>query len=79
MNNIKCELYHDNFQNFKRYNIKKAQLVIADIPYNIKRQKKKCRVSINNLISAVTIRQIIFTKTIDKYAIICYNKYTETR
>lgn len=32
---IVCELYHDNFQNFKRYNIKKAQLVIADIPYNI--------------------------------------------
>lgn len=26
---------HDNFQNFKRYNIKKAQSVIADIPYNI--------------------------------------------
>lgn len=32
---IKVELYHDNFQNFKRYNIPKAQLVIADIPYNI--------------------------------------------
>lgn len=32
---IKCELYHDNFQNYKRYNIPKAQLVIADIPYNI--------------------------------------------
>lgn len=31
----KCKLYHDNFQNFKRYNIPKAQLVIADIPYNI--------------------------------------------
>lgn len=31
----KCELYHDNFQNYKRYSIKKAQLVIADIPYNI--------------------------------------------
>ena len=31
-----CELYQDNFQNFKRYNIpSKAQLVIADIPYNI--------------------------------------------
>lgn len=30
-----CELYHDNFQNFKRYNIPKAQLVIADIPYNL--------------------------------------------
>ena len=32
---LKCELYHDNFQNFKCYNIPKAQLVIADIPYNI--------------------------------------------
>lgn len=32
---IKCELYHDNFQNFKKYGIPKAQLVIADIPYNI--------------------------------------------
>ena len=31
----KCELYHDNFQNYKRYGIPKAQLVIADIPYNI--------------------------------------------
>lgn len=32
---MKVELYHDNFQNFKRYNIPKAQLVIADIPYNL--------------------------------------------
>lgn len=32
---IPMELYHDNFQNFKRYNIPKAQLVIADIPYNL--------------------------------------------
>lgn len=32
---LKCELFHDNFQNYKRYNIPKAQLVIADIPYNI--------------------------------------------
>lgn len=31
----KCEFYHDNFQNYKRYNIPPAQLVIADIPYNI--------------------------------------------
>lgn len=31
----KAEIYHDNFQNFKRYNIPKAQLVIADIPYNL--------------------------------------------
>lgn len=31
----KIELYHDNFQNFKTYNIPRAQLVIADIPYNI--------------------------------------------
>lgn len=32
---MKIEIYNDNFQNFKRYNIPKAQLVIADIPYNI--------------------------------------------
>jgi hypothetical protein len=32
---IKCELYRDNFQNYKRYSIPKAQLVIADIPYRI--------------------------------------------
>ena len=31
----KIELYNDNFQNYKRYGIPKAQLVIADIPYNI--------------------------------------------
>lgn len=31
----KCEIYNDNFQNFKRYGIPRAQLVIADIPYNI--------------------------------------------
>ena len=28
-------LYNDHFQNYKRYNIPKAQLLIADIPYNI--------------------------------------------
>lgn len=33
--NVVCELYHDNFQNYKQYGIQKAQLVIADIPYNI--------------------------------------------
>lgn len=32
---IKTELFNDSFQNFKRYNIPKAQLVIADIPYNL--------------------------------------------
>lgn len=32
---LKIELYNDNFQNYKRYNIPKAQLVIADIPYNL--------------------------------------------
>jgi site-specific DNA-methyltransferase (adenine-specific) len=29
------KLFNDHFQNFKRYSIPKAQLVIADIPYNI--------------------------------------------
>ena len=32
---IKCELINDNFQNYKKYGIPKAQLVIADIPYNV--------------------------------------------
>ena len=34
---IRTELFNDNFQNYKKYNIPKAQLVIADIPYNIGR------------------------------------------
>jgi len=34
---VKAELFHDNFQNYKKYGIPKAQLVIADIPYNIGR------------------------------------------
>lgn len=33
--NIKCEIYRDSFQNRKRYNIPKAQLIIADVPYNV--------------------------------------------
>ncbi len=28
-------IINDHFQNFKRYNLHKAQLIIADIPYNI--------------------------------------------
>ena len=32
---IETNLYRDHFQNFKRYNIPKAQLIIADIPYNL--------------------------------------------
>ncbi len=32
---MKCELYHDSFQNWKSYQIQKAQLIIADIPYNL--------------------------------------------
>ena len=29
------QLFHDHFQNYKRYNTPKAQLIIADIPYNL--------------------------------------------
>lgn len=32
---IKCEIYRDSFQNRKKYNIPKAQLIIADVPYNV--------------------------------------------
>lgn len=28
-------LFNDHFQNFKRYNVSRAQLIIADIPYNL--------------------------------------------
>jgi site-specific DNA-methyltransferase (adenine-specific) len=31
----KPQLFNDHFQNYKGYNIPKAQLIIADIPYNI--------------------------------------------
>lgn len=31
----KPKLINDHFQNYKQYNIPKAQLIIADIPYNI--------------------------------------------
>lgn len=32
---MNCELYNDNFQNYKVYGIPKAQLVIADMPYQL--------------------------------------------
>lgn len=32
---IKCEIYRDSMQNYKKYGIPKAQLVIADVPYNL--------------------------------------------
>ena len=32
---MKCELYNDSMQNWKKYPIQKAQLVIADVPYNV--------------------------------------------
>lgn len=31
------EMFNDHFQNYKSYGIPKAQLIIADIPYNIGR------------------------------------------
>lgn len=34
---LRYELINDHFQNYKRYAILKAQLVIADIPYNVGR------------------------------------------
>lgn len=32
---MKCELYNDSMQGWKCYPIQKAQLIIADIPYNV--------------------------------------------
>lgn len=31
----RIEIFHDHFQNYKVYGIPKAQLIIADIPYNV--------------------------------------------
>ena len=28
-------IFNDHFQNFKKYNLHKAQLIIADVPYNL--------------------------------------------
>lgn len=33
--NVKYELFNDHFENAKRYQIPRAQLIIADIPYNL--------------------------------------------
>lgn len=35
MKDVKCEIYRDNMQNYKKYAIPPAQLIIADVPYNI--------------------------------------------
>lgn len=35
MKKMKCELYNDSMQNWKCYPIHKAQLIIADVPYNV--------------------------------------------
>ena len=32
---IKCEMYRDSMQNYKKYGIPRAQLIIADVPYNV--------------------------------------------
>ena len=32
---IKCEIFRDSMQNYKKYAIPPAQLVIADVPYNV--------------------------------------------
>lgn len=32
---LKCEIYRDSMQNYKKYGIPPAQLIIADVPYNI--------------------------------------------
>ena len=37
MNDVRCELYHDHFQNAKQYNLRPCQLLLADIPYNLGR------------------------------------------
>ena len=35
MENKNIKIFNDHFQNFKRYGLHKAQLIIADVPYNV--------------------------------------------
>lgn len=35
MKKTKCEIYRDSMQNYKKYAIPPAQLIIADVPYNV--------------------------------------------
>lgn len=35
MNRVKCEIFRDSMQNYKKYAIPPAQLIIADVPYNV--------------------------------------------
>jgi site-specific DNA-methyltransferase (adenine-specific) len=35
MSDVECRLIHDHFENARSYNIPRAQLIIADIPYNL--------------------------------------------
>jgi site-specific DNA-methyltransferase (adenine-specific) len=35
MKKLKCEIYRDSMQNYKKYAIPPAQLIIADVPYNV--------------------------------------------
>lgn len=32
---VKCEIYRDSMQNYKKYGVRPAQLIIADVPYNV--------------------------------------------
>lgn len=32
---LKCELYRDSMQNYKKYAIPPAQFIVADVPYNV--------------------------------------------
>lgn len=32
---LKCEIYRDSMQNYKKYGVRPAQLIIADVPYNV--------------------------------------------
>ena len=43
-------IYRDHFQNYKSYAIPKAQLIIADIPYNL----------VNNAYTMETIKKTFF-------------------
>ena len=55
---VKCELYNDNFQNFKRYGIPKAQLHMQVIRHGIRAEieiMEKARKLIRDFLTVILI------------------------
>ena len=60
---MKCELNHDNFQNYKRYNIPKAQLVTEAAAHSAQHMRRDVTVT---LLIPDVIREMAFSVYCEK-------------